>query len=129
MPRYVKQSITLVIAADGTATGYTDVVNGTITAVHYAHTDFFATATLDVTSEDTGVVLLAVPSFSFPTADTTFVPAMAGHRAADGVVMLAKDSQLQPFVVEERVKVAISLAQEAQVGTFTVIVDGTIREA
>jgi hypothetical protein len=112
--RYSKAVTT---AADGSATAFTDPVNGLLSQIRYVKTDYDDTVDFTITSEDTGETLW---SQSNVTASATKAPRQATHKT-DGVAALYASGG-EPvndlIAVTGRIKIVLAQGGNAKTGTF-----------
>jgi len=117
-----RHTVTIVTAADGTATGYTPDVTGRILAVIYAKTDYTDGVDFTITTEKT---LQNVWVESNVNAAKTVAPRQATH-ATDGTASLyaaaGEPVETEIVAVAERIKIVIAQGGNAKTGAFTVIV-------
>lgn len=116
-----RHSVTVTTAADGSATAYSDVINGRIQTIVYVKNDFAAGVDFAITAENTGETIWsqlnvdasAVVAPRQPTHTTAGVAALyaAAGQAVNDHIALAND----------RVKIVITQGGNAKSGTFHII--------
>lgn len=113
-------SVTVTTAADGTATAYSDAVNGLLQQIRYVKPgsgNFDNGVDFTITIEDTGETLW---SESDVNASATRAPRQATH-ATDGSASLyaaAGEPVEAPIAVTGRIKIVIAQGGNAKSGTF-----------
>jgi hypothetical protein len=118
-----RHTVALTTAADGSATGYTPVVTGKISAIHYLKTDFDNGVDFTVTSEATGQGIWAELDVN---ASAVRAPRQATHSTA-GVASLyaAAGTAVQDkiAVAEDRIKIVIAQGGDTKSGTVIVVLE------
>ncbi len=113
-----RQSVTLETAADGTATGYTEVVSGALSQIRYVKDDFDNGVDFTITVEETGETLWDEDNVN---ASTTRAPRQATH-GVDGAAALyaAGGAAVQaPIAIHHsRIKIEIAQGGDTKSGTF-----------
>lgn len=118
------ESVTVTTAADGTATVYTDAVNGKITDVIYTKDDFANGVDFTITTATTGQNIWVDTDIN---ASETVRPRSAVHSTA-GAATYYNDENDNPVLdyiraAEERIKIVIGSGGDTKSGTFTVVVE------
>lgn len=118
-----RHTVALTTAADGTATGYTPVVTGKISAIHYVKTDFANGVDFTVTSEATGETIWAEADVD---ASATRAPRQATHSTA-GVASLyaAAGTAVEDkiAVANDRIKIVIAQGGDTKTGSIIVVLE------
>lgn len=118
-----RQIVTVITASDGSATQYSPVVSGRLTAIHYVKTDYANTVDFTITSEAVGETLWAESNVS---ASATRRPRAATH-ATDGTAALyaAGGTAVQDLIRLSRDRVKIVLAQggDTKTGVFHIVIE------
>lgn len=120
-----KHIVTIAVAADGSGTGYTPVVNGRVLAISYIKPTsggYADTVDFDVTTEDSAVVIwdednVTASKAVFPRAGTHTTAGVAAVYAAGGSPVL----DYIP-ISNERIKITVANGGASGTGTFHVIV-------
>jgi hypothetical protein len=111
---YIKRTtVAVTTAADGTATAYSEELNGLLSTIHYDKTDFPDTVDFTITEEDTGLSIWAESNL---TASTVRAPRMLTHSAA-GVASAAAEGLIP---IRGRIKIVITQGGNAKLGSFTI---------
>lgn len=116
-------SVTVVTAADGTATAYSPYLSGFIQCLEYVKTDYADGVDFTITAEATGRALW---SESNVNAATIRAPRQATHSTA-GVASLyaAGGTAVQDKIAlgRDRVKIVLAQGGNAKTGAFVITVD------
>lgn len=119
-----KDSITVTVAADGTATAYSERRTGKISQIRYVKNNFANGVDFTITVEGTGETVWTESNVN---ASKTCAPRQATH-GTDGVASLYAGSgtavQDKVAVAEDRVKIAIaqgSAGSGGETGTFHIL--------
>lgn len=120
-----KHIVTIAVAADGSGTGYTPVVNGRMLAISYIKPTsggYADTVDFDITTEDSAVVIwdednVTASKAVFPRAGTHTTAGVAAVYAAAGEPVLDHIP-----IVNERIKIAVANGGSSGTGAFHVIV-------
>ncbi len=118
----VARAVTLVTAADGSATGYTDAANGRLVAFRYIKTDFADGVDFTITSESSLQTLWT--ELNVNAAGIRY-PLTAAHSTA-GVAVTYDGTRpilLSPLLFNERIKVAIASGGDTKTGQIIAYVD------
>lgn len=120
MKRY---KVTVVTAADGSATAYSPRLSGKIHQIEYVKTDFANGVDFTITGEATGIGLWAENDVN---ASAVRAPRQATH-SQTGVASLyaAAGTAVQALLAlaNDRVKIVIANGGNAKTGTFHVLVE------
>lgn len=113
--------VTVTTAADGSATAYSDRMNGLLDRIRYAKTDFADGSTMTITLEDTGESLWTETGVN---ATTSRAPRQATHLNTSGAAALyaaAGTAVLDRIAVNGRVKIVIASGGNTKTGTFYIV--------
>ncbi len=117
-----RHTVTVVTAADGSATVYSDVITGRIATIVYVKTDFAVGVDFTLTAEATGETIWAQNNVD---ASAVVAPRQPTHSTA-GVAALyaAAGTAVNDSIVlaEDRVKIVIAAGGAAKTGTFHILV-------
>lgn len=120
-----RHNVTIATAADGTATGYTPVINGKILNIIYtkaASGNYDDGVDFAIIAETTGIGLWTEANVN---ATKTVCPKQPTHTQVGVANATAGDVLLADiFLANERVKISIAEGGNVKTGTFTVIVGG-----
>jgi hypothetical protein len=113
-------SVTVTTAADGSATAYTDQVNGLLSQVRYVKpgaASYTDGVDFTITSEDTGETLWAENDVN---ASTTRAPRQATHSTAGAAALYAAAGAavLDLIAVSGRIKIVLASGGDTKSGTF-----------
>jgi len=118
-----RHAVSITTASDGSATSYSTVLNGKISAIIYTKTDYDNGVDFTITSETTGQNIWTESNVN---ASTSRAPRQATH-GVDGVASLyaAAGTAVQAPIVlaNERVKIVLAQGGNAKTGTFTIILE------
>jgi hypothetical protein len=117
MSYVLTRTVNVTTAADGSATAYSEGVNGVLSQVRYVKTDFADGSTFTITSEDTGETLWAESAVN---ASATRAPRQATHSTA-GVASLyaaAGTAVTDKIAVNGRIKIVIASGGNVKTGQF-----------
>lgn len=118
----VRHEVTVTTLADGTATAYTPVINGTIESITYEKIDYVNGVDFDITLEATGEKLWDQDDVN---ATATVAPRQATHDTLGVAAVYAVGGSpvLDKIVaVNDRVKIVIAQGGATKSGTFHVVV-------
>lgn len=116
-------SVTVTTDAAGAATGYTEAVNGTVSAIEYTKVDFDNGSTITVSQDRSGETIwteanVNASAIRRPRAATHSTAGAAALYAAGGAAVNDKIA-----VVDSRIKVVIASGGNTKTGTFTVVLE------
>jgi len=116
-------SVTVTTDAAGAATGYTEAVNGVVSAIEYTKVDFDNGSTMTVSQDRSGETIwteanVNASAIRRPRAATHSTAGAAALYAAGGVAVNDKIA-----VVDSRIKVVIASGGNTKTGTFTVVLE------
>ncbi len=119
-----RHEVTITTAADGTGTGYTEVIRGLIQAIRYVKTDYADGVDFTITAEGSSLTIWDEDNVNasktvYPRAATCDTVGVASLYAAAG-----EPVEDHIPVSEERVKIEIAQGGSGKIGTFHVYVDG-----
>lgn len=109
--------VTVTTASDGSATAYSNAVNGLLSQARYVKTDFANGVDFTITSEDTGETLWTEADVN---ASATRAPRQATHSTA-GVASLYAAAGLAVndlIAVSGRIKIVVGSGGDTKTGTF-----------
>ncbi|PKN93013.1 MAG: hypothetical protein CVU44_11315 [Chloroflexi bacterium HGW-Chloroflexi-6] len=122
MPYAERHVVPVTTAADGSATAYSPVLTGPVSAIHYIKTDFADGVDFTITSEATGQGLWTETNVNAakvvaprqPTHDQAGVASLyaAGGEPVEDKICLAND----------RVKIVIASGGNAKSGAFHIVI-------
>lgn len=109
--------VTVTTAADGSATAYSDPVNGLLSQIRYAKTDFDDGSTITVTSDETGETLWTEANVN---ASAIRAPRQAVHSTAGAALLFAAGGAAvtDMIAVSGKIKIVIAAGGNAKTGTF-----------
>lgn len=109
-------SVTVTTDADGSATAYSDAVNGLLKQIRYVKTDFADGSTFTITSDETGETLWAETGVN---ASATRAPRQAVHTTA-GVAATYDGTRatLDLIAVTGKIKIVIASGGNTKTGVF-----------
>ncbi len=109
--------VSVLTAADGSATVYSDPVNGLLSHIRYVKTDFADGSTFTITSEETGETLWSETGVN---ASASRAPRQAVHSTAGAAALYASGgvAVLDKIPVSGRIKIVIASGGNAKTGTF-----------
>lgn len=114
-------TVTITTAADGTATEYTQVINGKIIAVKYVKDDYAAGVDFTITTDLTGQDVWVEDDVN---ADKTVNPRVATHDTIGAASLYAAAGEpVENYIraCTERIKIVIAQGGDTKSGAFTVI--------
>jgi hypothetical protein len=121
MSHIERHAVTLTTDSSGDATGYTPVITGRISAIHYVKTDFANGVDFTVTAEATGETIWAETNVN---ASATRAPRQATH-GTDGAAALyaAGGTAVQAPIglAHDRVKIVVAQGGDTKTGAFHVV--------
>lgn len=114
--------VSLTTAADGSATGYTPVVTGRISAIHYVKGDFADGVDFTVTAEATGESIWAETNVN---ASATRAPRQLTYSQTGSSIAYAATFGVYDQIVlaRDRVKIVIAQGGDTKSGTFHIVVE------
>ncbi len=100
-------AVPVTTAADGSATAYSDQVNGLLSQIRYVKTDFANGSTITITSEDTGETLWVETGVN---ASATRAPRQPTHTTAGAASLYAAAGTAvnDKIAVTGRIKIVIA---------------------
>jgi hypothetical protein len=112
--------VTVTTASDGSATAYSDPVNGLLSQIRYVKTDFADGVDFTITADATGETLWTESDVN---ASATRAPRQATHSTAGAASLYAATGQPvnDMIAVSGRVKIVIASGGNAKTGTFYVV--------
>ncbi len=123
--RAVTETIAILTAADGSFTGYTNVVNGRVLEVRLVvpgSGGLEATLDVTITNEVTGAQILALTDHN---GSGTWAPRQATHSTAGAAALYAAGGAAvldKITVAESRIKVVVAQGGNAKAGTLYITV-------
>jgi hypothetical protein len=116
-----KETVSVTTAADGSATAYSNVVNGRILSIQYAKDDFADGVYFTITTETSGQDLWVDMNIN---ASETVHPRTQVHDTTGSALTLdGTRKNVAPVVVaDERIKIVIAAGGNAKSGTFHITV-------
>lgn len=110
-------SVAVTTASDGTATAYSDQVNGLLSQIRYVKTDFPDGVDFTITAEATGETLWTESDVN---ASATRAPRQATHSTAGAAALYAGGGAAvnDLIAVSGRVKIVIANGGDTKTGTF-----------
>lgn len=118
-----REGVAVTTAADGSATVYSGLVTGRLSAIHYVKTDFANGSTFTITAEDTGETLW---SESNVDASTSRAPRQATHGTTGAAALYAAGGAAvldRIVLANTRIKIVIANGGNAKAGTFHFVLD------
>lgn len=115
--------VTIVTAADGTGVGYTPLVQGRISAIHYVKGDYANGVDFVVTSEATGAIIWDEDDVN---ASAVRAPRQATHSTLGIAALYAGGGSAvldQIVVAKDRVKITVANGGNTKTGTFHVVIE------
>lgn len=112
-----RYSVVVTTASDGSATAYSDQVNGLLSQIRYVKTDFADGVDFAITLEDTGETLWAQSDVN---ASATVAPRQATHSTAGVAALYASGGVAvnDMIAVAGRIKIVIANGGATKAGTF-----------
>lgn len=123
MTHVQRYQVDVTTAADGSATAYSDPVNGLLSQIRYVKDDFADGSTFTITSDETGETLWSETGVN---ASATRAPRQATH-GTDGAAALYADTGEavnDMIAVTGRIKIVIASGGNAKSGTFHFVMLG-----
>jgi hypothetical protein len=123
MSQVTRLTVPVTTAADGSATAYSDVVTGKVSAVRYVKTDFDNASTITITAEATGEGIWTEVGVN---ASATRAPRQAVHTTAGAASLFAAGGTAvsdKIALANDRVKIVIAGGGNVKSGTFYVTVE------
>lgn len=112
-------TVTATTAADGTATAYSGVCNGSIESVQYAKTDFANGVDFTITTETSEQNVWVDTDVN---ASETVYP-MVATNGTDGAALSGAGTLMSRIpVANERIKIAIAQGGDTKTGTFYITI-------
>jgi hypothetical protein len=115
--------IAVTTAADGSYTGYTPVLSGKITAIHYVKTNFADGVDFTITAEATGETIWTEANVN---ASKVCMPRGATHSNAGVAALYASGGVAVNDLIRlgrDRVKIVLAQGGNATTGTFHVVTE------
>jgi len=122
MSHIERHVVTLTTDESGAATGYTPVVTGKISAIHYVKTDFDDGVDVTITAEATGETIWSESNIN---ASTSRAPRQATHSTAGAASLYAAAGTAvnAPIAVaKDRIKIVIAQGGNTKTGAFHVVI-------
>lgn len=118
-----RHTVTLTTDASGDAIGYTDVLTGKLSAIHYVKDDFADGVDFTITSDVTGQSLwtdtdVNASEIVAPRQPTHTTAGAAALYASGGVAVLDKIA-----LSNDRVKIVVGSGGDTKTGTFYVVLE------
>lgn len=112
-----RYAVTVTTAADGSATAYSDPVNGLLSQIRYVKTDFADGSTITITSDETGETLWGETGVN---ASTTRAPRQATHSTAGAASLYAGGGAAvnDRIAVTGKIKIVVASGGNAKTGVF-----------
>ena len=104
-------------AADGSATVYSEVANGSVYSIRYKYTDADTGADFTITAEDTLQPIIVVTNAG--TASIQWQPRLPVHDAAAAAIT---GGYAAPLIANERIKIVITGGGNVKSGTFEIVI-------
>lgn len=123
MSHIERRTVAVTTAADGSATAYSTVCTGKVSAVRYVKTDFADGATITITSEATGETIWSETGVN---ADATRAPRQATHTTAGSAALYAGGGSAvldRICLANDRIKIVIANGGNVKSGTFHITLD------
>lgn len=121
---YVQRlTVDVTTAADGSATEYSEIVTGKISAIHYKKTDFANGVDFTITSEATGETIWSQLDVN---AGAIVAPRQATHSTAGVAALYAGGGSAvldKIAVANDRIKIVIASGGASKSGQFIIIVE------
>lgn len=115
--------VTLTTDASGDATGYTPVVTGRLSAIHYIKTDFADGVDFTVASEATGQSLWAGTNVNASAIVAPRQPTHGQDGSASLYAAAGEPVETQIALANDRVKIVVASGGASKTGTFHVVID------
>jgi hypothetical protein len=115
--------ITVTTAADGTATAFSPVLMGKLSAIHYVKTDFVNGVDFAIVSEATGESLWTENDVN---ASKTVAPRQATHDsngAASKYAVGGEPVEDKIALANDRIKISIAAGGNGKIGTFHLVIE------
>lgn len=121
---YVERHVvTLTTNSSGAATGYTPVVNGHLSSIHYVKTDFADGVDFTITSEATGQSLWTDTNVNASEIVAPRQPTHGQDGSASLYAAAGEPVEAQIALANDRVKIVIASGGDTKTGTFHVVID------
>lgn len=118
-----RHTVSVTTASDGSATAYSPLVTGKISAIHYEKTDFAAGVDFTITAEATGETIWTQSDVD---ASVTVAPRQATHSTAGVAALYAGGGSAvldKIALANDRVKIVIANGGNAKTGLFSIILE------
>lgn len=115
--------VTIVTDAAGAGVGYTPLVQGRVSAIHYVKNDYANGVDFVVTSEATGEIIWDEDDVN---ASTSRAPRQATHSTAGVAALYAGGGSAvldQITVAKDRIKITVAAGGNTKTGTFHVVIE------
>jgi accessory colonization factor AcfC len=122
MPYAERHVIPVTTAADGSATVYSPVVTGPVSAIHYVKTDFANGVDFSITVEATGQNLWVETNVD---AAKVVAPRQPTHDQAGAALLYAAAGlpvEAPIHLANDRVKIVIASGGNVKTGTFHIVI-------
>ncbi len=123
MSQVIRLTVPVTTAADGSATAYSDVATGKVSAVRYVKTDFADGSTFTLTAEATGEIIWTEAAVNL---SATRAPRQATHTTAGAAALYAAAGTPvndKIALANDRVKIVIAAGGNVKSGTFHITVE------
>lgn len=113
-----RNTVSVTTASDGTATEYSDVINGKIVSIRYVKTDFATGVDFTITADATGETIWTESDVN---ASVTVAPRQDTHSTAGVAALYAAGGAAvndQIALSNDRVKIVIAQGGDTKSGTF-----------
>lgn len=118
--RYV---VELTTNSSGAATGYTPVIDGRLSALHYVKTDFADGVDFTITAEATGQTLWTDTNVNASEIVAPRQPTHAGDGSASLYAGSGEPVEDKIVLAKDRVKIVIGSGGDTKTGTFHVVLE------
>lgn len=115
--------VTIVTDGSGAGVGYTPLVQGRVSAIHYVKTDYANGVDFVVTSEATGQIIWDEDDVN---ASASRAPRQATHSTAGVAALYAGGGSAvldQIAVAKDRIKIVVAAGGDTKTGTFHVVIE------
>jgi hypothetical protein len=118
-----REVVSVTTAADGSATVYSNVVTGVLSAIHYVKTDFDNGVDFTITSEATGQSLWTETNVN---AAKVIAPRQATHDTgglASLYAAVGEPVEAPIALANDRIKIVIAQGGNVKIGTFHFVLE------
>lgn len=115
--------VSLTTASDGSATGYTPVLNGRLSAIHYVKNDFANGVDFTITNDSNGQSLWTESDVNASAIRAPRQPTHDGVGAASLYAAVGEPVEAQMCLANDRIKIVIAQGGSVKSGAFHFVLD------